>query len=101
MAKTVVAMFNSVVEAQRVKHDLVNEGYAAESIRVVANDAPGTGGAESSTTGSGYTSGSGSGYTSGSGSGYTSGSTTSGTHETGVMASIKHFFSSLTGADDA
>jgi uncharacterized protein (TIGR02271 family) len=93
MAKTVVAMFNSVVEAQRVKHDLVNEGYAAESIRVVAIDAPGTGGAESSTTGSGYTSGS--------GSGYTSGSTTSGTHETGVMASIKHFFSSLTGADDA
>src|SRR3954451_3521985 len=117
MAKTVVAMFNSVVEAQRAKHDLVNEGYAAENIRVVSNDAPGAAGTAPGTSeseyvsgsgsgytsgsGSGYTSGSGSGYTSGSGSGYTSGSTTSGSHETGVMASIKNFFSSLTGADEA
>jgi uncharacterized protein (TIGR02271 family) len=101
MAKTVVAMFNSIVEAQRAKQGLVDEGYAAENIRVVSNDAPGTAGTVPGTSESEYVTGSGSGYTSGSGSGYTSGSTTSGSHRTGVMASIKNFFSSLTGADEA
>jgi len=38
MARTVVGLFKSHDEAQNVKHDLVNEGYTAEDIRVVGKD---------------------------------------------------------------
>ena len=80
MAKTVVGLFNSTTEAQNIKHELVNEGYAAESIRVVANE-------QNTGTTSGYTSGTG------------QGSSTS--QGTGVMSSIKNFFGSFTDADES
>ena len=67
--KTVVGLFKSISEAQTAKQGLVSHGYNAEDIRVVANDQGSTG--------------------------YSSGASKD-THETGVMASIKHFFSSLT-----
>ncbi len=81
MAKTVVGLFSSTTEAQNVKHELVNEGYPAESIRVVANDG---------TTG-----------TTGATSGYTSGTGGSQTQETGMMSSIKNFFGSFTDANES
>lgn len=73
MSKTIVAQFKSVVDAQNAKHELVNEGYKAEDIRVVANE-------ESSAAAGAYS----------------TGSTSSAPHGAGVMDSIKHFFSSLT-----
>lgn len=78
MAKTVVGLFKSTVEAQNVKHELINEGYSAENIRVVANE-------ESTGTTGGYASGAG-------------GSQSQGT---GMMASIKNFFNSFTDADES
>jgi uncharacterized protein (TIGR02271 family) len=80
MAKTVVGLFNSTTEAQNIKHELVNEGYAAENIRVVANEQ------NTGTTG---------GYASGAGQG------SSASQSTGVMASIKNFFGSFTDADES
>lgn len=78
MAKTVVGLFNSTVEAQNVKHELVNEGYPAETIRVVANEG------STGTTG-----------------GYASGAGGSQSQETGMMASIKNFFGSFSDADES
>ncbi len=73
MARTVVGLFNSSKEAQNVKHDLVNEGYAAENIQVIAKD-------ESKQPGG-------------------SPSTTSEAAETGFGATISNFFHSLTGSN--
>lgn len=73
MSKTLVATFRSVSEAQNVKRQLLNQGYTDSDIRIVSNEGEG---AESA--------------------GYASGTST---HETGVIGSIKHFFSSLTDAD--
>ncbi len=80
MAKTVVGLFNSTKEAQNVKHELVNEGYPAESIRVIPNE-------QSAGTTSGYAAGAGQGNLE--------------SHSTGVMASIKNFFGSFTDADES
>ncbi len=81
MAKTVVGLFKSATEAQNIKHELVNDGYSAENIRVVANDG-GTAGYTSGATSTTQTAG-------------------SGTSDTGVMGSIKNFFSSFTGDGSA
>ena len=75
MSKTLVATFRSVSEAQNVKRQLLSQGYTDGDIRIVSNE----GGEGAASTG------------------YASGSST---HETGVMGSIKHFFSSLTEADE-
>ena len=80
MAKTVVGLFNSTKEAQNVKHELVNEGYPAESIRVVANE-------QSTGTTGGYAAGSGQGDLE--------------SQNTGFMASIKNFFGSFTDANES
>ena len=72
MAKTVVGLFNSTKEAQNAKHELINEGYAADTIRVVAND-----------------------QNTGATGGYASGASQ------GVIASVKNFFSSFTDADES
>jgi uncharacterized protein (TIGR02271 family) len=77
MARTVVGLFKSATEAQNIKHELVNEGYSAENIRVVANDGDG------SYAGSDVQE-----------------ARTTGSSDTGVMASIKNFFHSFT-ADDS
>jgi uncharacterized protein (TIGR02271 family) len=76
MAKTVVGLFKSATEAQNIKHELVNEGYSAENIRVVANEG-----------------------TNAYASGQTAGAQSTGSAEGGVMGSIKNFFHSLTGAE--
>ncbi len=80
MAKTVVGLFNSTKEAQNAKHELINEGYAADTIRVVANDQ------NTGATG---------GYASGASQGDLE------SRGTGVMASVKNFFSSFTDADES
>lgn len=80
MAKTVVGLFSSTTEAQNIKHELVNEGYAAENIRVLAQE-PSAGSTNADAQGAGQ------------------GDLES--PQTGVMASIKHFFSSLTDADES
>jgi uncharacterized protein (TIGR02271 family) len=74
MSKTLVATFRSVSEAQNVKRELLKQGFADGDIRVVSND-------QSAAGSTGYAS-------------------QSGTQETGVLGSIKHFFSSLSGADE-
>ena len=38
MPKTIVGLFPSASEAQNVKHELVDQGYSASSIQVMAND---------------------------------------------------------------
>jgi uncharacterized protein (TIGR02271 family) len=71
MSKTVVGLFKNAVEAQKVKHTLVDEGYAASDIRVIANeDQTVTKTSESSS------------------------------HESGLGATISNFFRSLTGGDE-
>ena len=80
MAKTVVGLFKTTTEAQNIKHELVNAGYSAENIRVVANE-------QSTSTATGYTSGAGQG--------------TQGSQGAGVMGSIKNFFGSFTDADES
>ena len=77
MAKTVVGLFRNATEAQKVRHELVNEGYSASDIRVIANDAQ-----QSTTTATG---------------GATATSTTA---ETGLGATISNFFRSLTGGGE-
>ena len=77
MARTVIGLFPSATQAQSIKHELVNQGYSADSIRVVANDADGAYASE----------------------GAAAKSTASG--ESGVMGSIKNFFHSFTGADES
>jgi uncharacterized protein (TIGR02271 family) len=74
MSKTVVGLFQNAVEAQNVKHELVNEGYSAEDIRVVAKDEP-------SAAGNGT-------------------SAPNASPETGLGAKISNFFRSLTGGSE-
>ena len=71
MSRTVVGLFKNHEEAQNVKHELVNEGYAAENIQVVGKD----GGAQLPAAGA------------------------STPTETGFAATISNFFHSFTGAD--
>jgi uncharacterized protein (TIGR02271 family) len=73
MSKTLVATFRSVSEAQNVQRELTKQGFSDGDVRIVANNQDAIGS-------SGY-------------------SSTSSTHEGGIMGSIKHFFSSLTDAD--
>lgn len=80
MAKTIVGLFSSTTEAQNIKHELVNEGYSAENIRVVANE-------QSTSAASGYAAGASQGDLE--------------SHGTGMMGSIKNFFSSFTDADES
>ena len=75
MAKTVVGLFNSITEAQNVKAELVNKGYAAQDIIVVANDATGQ------VKATGFAQG------------------TTGLAETGIGEKISSFFRSLVGGD--
>ena len=74
MSKTLVATFRSVSEAQNVKRELLKQGFADGDIRIVSND-------QDQTENGGYAS-------------------RSATHDTGILGSIKHFFSSLTDADE-
>jgi uncharacterized protein (TIGR02271 family) len=79
MSQTVIGLFRNMSEAQAAQGELLAQGYAANDVRVFSNE-HGT---------SGYESGS------------TSGHTSSGTGGTGIMDSIKHFFGSMTGADES
>ena len=78
MSKTIVGLFKNRDEAQSIKHDLINDGYSADSIRVVDKDgAPvsfngQTDGAQTKTDSSA---------------------------DTGFAASISSFFRSFTGSD--
>jgi len=74
MAKTVVGLFKSIDQAQSIKSELVNTGYAAEDISVVANE-----GGQVRTAGAAKS--------------------TAGSSETGVGEKISSFFRSLTGGD--
>ena len=74
MSKTVVGLFQSTTEAQKVKHELVNQGYSAGNINVMANE-DSTGGAGSSTS-------------------------SAASNEPGFGATISNFFKSLTGGGD-
>lgn len=76
MSKTVVGLFNSISEAEKVKSALVSEGYEASHIRVVAENT-----ADASSTDKGY-------MDIGSGGG------------TGIGEKISSFFGNLTGGDD-
>lgn len=75
MAKTVVGLFRTPAEAQKVKQQLIHEGYTSESIRVLSNESDGFA------------------------TGAVADATASRSAETGVMGSIKSFFHSLTGSD--
>ena len=75
MAKTVVGLFPSVVDAQNVKHELVTNGYSADSVQVVAQAT------STSTAGSVQAS--------------------DGSEGTGILGSIKKLFSSFTEENDA
>lgn len=77
MSKTLVATFRSVSEAQNVQRELLKQGFSDGDVRIVSNTS--NQGAAAST---GYA------------------STSSSAHESGIMGSVKHFFSSLTGADE-
>lgn len=77
MAKTVVGLFRNAAEAQKVKHELVNEGYTASDIRVIAKDTQ-----QSTTTATG------------------SATATTTTAETSLGATISNFFRSLTGGGE-
>ena len=82
MSKTVVGLFSSVAEAEKVKQTLVADGYEAQQIRVVAkNDNAETSAPVRTATDSGYTD-------MGSGGG------------TGVGEKISSFFRNLTGGDE-
>ncbi len=82
MSKTVVGLFSSIAEAEKVKAALVADGYGAQSVRVVASD-------EGSGTSAPVRTASDSGYTDiGSGGG------------TGVGEKISGFFRNLTGGDE-
>ena len=76
MARTVVGLFQSQNEARSVKQDLIEDGYSADSVRVIAQD-------ENSKSAAASASGS------------------NREHETGFAATISNFFSSLTGASDS
>lgn len=76
MSKTVVGLFNSMSDAERVKQDLISDGYESGDINVMANDSA------SSTSDSTYT------------------SSDNRSNDTGIGAKIEHFFSSLMGGDN-
>jgi len=76
MSKTVVGLFSSMSEAERVKQELITDGYDTSDISVMAS-----GSSASTSTDSSYSSGSG---------------TTAGE---GIGEKIEHFFSSLMGGD--
>lgn len=78
MARTVVGLFQSTTEAQSIKHELVNQGYSADNIRVVANDGDGAYGSD-----------------------IAAGAKSTAASDTGVMGSIKNFFHSFTGAEES
>ncbi len=83
MSKTVVGLFSTMAEAERVKKELVSEGYEAHQVKVVANDSNDS---QASTSGTANEKG----YTDiGSGGG------------TGVGEKISSFFRNLTGGDDS
>lgn len=76
MPKTVMGLFTTPVEAEKVKQLLIEEGYAPASIRVLSNESDGFAEgavAEARSTAPG---------------------------DSGVLGSIKNFFHSLTGSDD-
>ncbi len=73
MSKTVIGLFRNQIEAQNIKHELVNEGYSADDIRVIANEEQSMAvGSEASSSGRSST-------------------------ESGLGATISNFFRSLTG----
>jgi uncharacterized protein (TIGR02271 family) len=72
MSSTVVGLFRTPAEAQRVKQLFMQEGFSPASLRVLSNESDGF--AEAAVAGARTTTSS----------------------ETGMMASIKNFFSSLT-----
>ncbi|MFL6449374.1 MAG: YsnF/AvaK domain-containing protein [Bryobacteraceae bacterium] len=74
MSKTLVATFRSIEKAQNAKRELLGQGFTDQDVRIVSND-------QSAAASSGYGS-------------------TSSTQESGIVGSIKHFFSSLTDADE-
>jgi uncharacterized protein (TIGR02271 family) len=75
MPKTIVGLFPNAREAQNVKHELVNQGYLATEIQVVANSQP----------------------TKPDGTANASGDAAA---DTGIAAKIASFFHSLTGAGE-
>lgn len=74
MPKTIVGLFPNAKEAQNVKHELVNQGYLASDIQVIANQPTSSNGAA---TAPGEEA-----------------------EDTGIAAKITSFFRSLTGADE-
>lgn len=91
--KTVVGLYNSVAEANKVKATLTTEGYLAEHITVI--DQTGSGSDSSSTDYSTTGSTSSTGYS-------TTGSTGStGNTGTGIGDKIKNFFSSFSEGDNS
>ncbi len=74
MSKTVVGFFQNTIEAQKIKHELVGQGYSADDVGVMANDQS-TGVSGTSSPGTAST-------------------------ETGLGATISNFFRSLTGGGD-
>jgi uncharacterized protein (TIGR02271 family) len=72
MSNTIVGLFHTPAEAQRVRQVLIQEGLAASNLRILSNETDGF--AEAAVT--------------------DAGTTTSG--QTGIVASIKNFFRSLT-----
>ena len=106
--KTIVGLYKSVDEANKVKTALTSQGYDASAITVIDQTSGGYGSGTDSSYGSDFTDstttdlGPGTGAGVGVGSGSTMGSgynTTNQQHET-VGARIKNFFGSLTGSDD-
>ncbi len=76
MSQTVVGLFKTPAEAQRVKQELISEGFASGNIRVLSNESDGF--AQSAVS-----------------------QTRTASGENSVVASIKNFFHSLTSGDEA
>lgn len=74
MPKTIVGLFPSKTEAQNIKHELVNQGYAASDIQVIAKTQPEPNGAAEPSDGV--------------------------APDTGIAAKITSFFHSLTGKEE-
>lgn len=75
MSKTVVGLFQNTIETQKTKHELVNQGYSASDIKVVANEAQPAMASGGSSSASAST-------------------------ENGLGATISNFFRSLTGGSE-
>jgi len=76
MSKTVVGLFSSMAEAERVKAALIAEGYTSQSVSVVANNAEDEVGTDLATSGQ------------------------TGSSSEGIGQKISNFFHSLTGGDE-